>query len=118
MNKSPATVLTDAADILRRNGHFKGGYYDTSSDEAAECERPVCALGAILIAAEGDPRPEMPGVLGETASAAARILARSIHSTVVDDDPIERIADWNDAPDRTPGEVMQAMATAAEEWAA
>ena len=117
MNKSPAVILADAVEILRRNGHFKGGYY-APSNEAPEWERPVCAIGAILIAAEGDPRPEMPGVLGETASAAARVLARSIHSTVVDDDPIERIADWNDAPERTPGEVMQAMTIAAEEWAA
>lgn len=118
MNKSPAVVLADAVEILRRNGHFKGGYYDTGNDEAPEWERPVCALGAILIAANGDPRPEMPGVLGEEAIEAARVLSRSIHSTVVDEDPVERIADWNDAPERTPGEVLQAMTTAAEEWAA
>lgn len=117
MNKSPAVILADAVEILRRNGHFKGGYYAPGSD-APEWERPVCALGAILIAAEGDPRPEMPGVFGETASAAIKVLSRSIHSSVVDDDPVERIADWNDDEDRTPGEVMQAMAAAAEEWAA
>jgi hypothetical protein len=117
VNKSPAVILTDAVEILRRNGHFKGGYVLETGTAPFE-QRPVCAIGAILIAAEGDPRPEMPGVLGETASAAARVLARSIHSTVVDDDPIERIADWNDAEDRTPDEVMQAMTVAAEEWAA
>lgn len=117
MNKSPAVVLTDAVEILRRNGHFKGAYY-APFNEAPEWERPVCALGAILIAAEGDPRPEMPGVFGPTANEAINVLARSIHSTVVDDDPIERIADWNDAEGRTPGEVMQAMTAAAEGWAA
>lgn len=117
MNKSPDVVLADAVEILRRNGHFKGGYHSPDG-HTPENERPVCALGAILIAAEGEPIPEMPGVLGETASAAARVLSRSITSSVVDDDPIERIADWNDNEDRTPGEVMQAMTEAAAGWAA
>lgn len=117
MNRAPDLILTNAVEILRRNGHFKGGYHSPDG-HIPENQRPVCALGAILIAAEGEPTPEMPGVLGETASAAARVLSDSIHSSVVDADPIERIADWNDAEDRTPGEVMQAMATAAARWAA
>ncbi|MEV6580194.1 hypothetical protein AB0M92_18750 [Streptomyces sp. NPDC051582] len=118
MKKSPAVILADAVEILRRNGHFKGGYYDPSTDEPALSEQPVCAIGAILIAAEGWPTPEMPGVFGETTYEAIKVLARSVYSTVVDEDPIERIADWNDDADRTPGEVMQAMTRAAEEWAA
>ncbi|MFD9259072.1 hypothetical protein [Streptomyces sp. NPDC059538] len=117
MNKSPAAVLTDAAEILRRNGHNKGTYFELRADLPA-IERPVCALGAILIATEGAPYPTNPGMFSEDAFEAAKVLARSIHSTVVDDDPVERIADWNDAEDRTPGEVMQAMTRAAEEWAA
>lgn len=117
MIKSPAVILADAVEILRRNGHFKGGYHSPDG-HIPENERPVCALGAILIAAEGEPIPEMPGVFGVDAYEAAKTLARSITSSVVDDDPIERIADWNDNEDRTPGEVMQAMAEAAAGWAA
>lgn len=117
MSKSTDVILTDAAEILRRNGHFKGAYYAPGTD-LPEWQRPVCALGAILIAAEGDPRPEMPGVLGDTAANAARALSRSIYSSVVDSDPIERIADWNDDADRTVDEVLQGLARAAEEWAA
>lgn len=117
MNKSPALILADAVEILRRNGHFQGGYFQEEAT-GPEYDRPVCALGAILIVAEGLPYPTNPGMFSEDAYEAARVLARSIHSTVVDEDPVERIADWNDKPERTPGEVMQAMTRAAEEWAA
>lgn len=117
MKKSPATVLMDAVEVLRRNSHYKGGFYRRDSATPVQ-ECPVCALGAILIAVEGVPQVPESGIWPEEAFEAAKVLSRSIYSPVVDSDPVERIAEWNDQLDRTPDEVMQAMTIAAEEWAA
>lgn len=103
-------VFRRAAGVLRTNGHHQGDYFDdTAGRPPAEC--PACAAGCLSIVLTGHPKP--PTDAAEvTGSFTARLLAmalwtlsQDVYSDTIDSDPIERIADWNDADVRTPGDV-------------
>ncbi|WP_329390068.1 DUF6197 family protein [Streptomyces sp. NBC_01716] len=97
-------LFRQAAQILRDQGHTKGAYVDPDGR--------VCALGALSTAATGNPIPPetiTPGIL-----AAMGILAARIDSNIVDEDDLERIADWNDRRSTTAKNVIAAFQAAAE----
>lgn len=100
MSIETAAILDEAADIIERNGHCKGFYYETTVDLApAEC--PVCPLGAIGLAM-GATNPKTDRAFGSPAEVA---LERYLD--------VATVADWNDDPDRTVDEVIAALRGAA-----
>lgn len=100
MNTETADILDEAANVIERNGHCKGFYYDLSVDlPPAEC--PVCPLGAINLAM-GNPNPKTDRVFGSPAEVA---MERYLDAASV--------ADWNDDPDRTAEQVIAALRGAA-----
>jgi hypothetical protein len=68
-----------------------------------------CTVGA-LVAAAGTPATIDAVPL---LASAIGFLSPRIESTIVDDDPEQRIADWNDHPDRTVADVVAALLKAA-----
>lgn len=96
-----ALLFRRAAKVLQARGHSKGLYAQPTGE--------VCAVGALLAAAGQDPENQM---LLEP-SAAMWFLSSRVFSNTVDSDPIERIADWNDAPERTAAEVVAELLAAA-----
>lgn len=97
-----AAVFRRAAQILQARGHGKGRYEGPGG--------AVCAIGALMAADGMDPAEDAPELGAPRAlTAAIWILSPRIVSTTVDYDPIERIADWNDAPERTQAEVVEAL---------
>jgi hypothetical protein len=107
-NPKLAAVYEKAADVVRINGHCKNWFYDS--------DLRVCTLGALSMAVTGEPQPpeRLDGLLAE----AVADLSPRIVSATVDKDPIERIADWNDAAVRTPAEVVDTLLLAAKAVAA
>lgn len=102
------SIFRQAAEVVRIKGHGKGEY---------SCpDGQVCTLGALSTAATGDPTP--PEVIDAEMWAAIEFLSERVPSNTVDDDPIERIGDWNDHEATTPADViaqLEAAANAAEE---
>lgn len=115
--KRPMVItLRHAARLVQANGLAKGWWYDPHSGRP-EGASPVCAIGAVSMAITGAPTPDpMPDdaedLDGELRDAVA-ILARQIKSGI--DDPIERIAHWNDADERTAADVASLLRRAARE---
>ncbi|MFE4857286.1 hypothetical protein [Streptomyces sp. NPDC056670] len=103
-NPQLAAVYEKAADVIRINGHCKNWWYDS--------DRRVCTLGALSMAVTGQPQPpeELDGLLAE----AVTDLSTRIVSATVDENPVERIADWNDDDARTPAEVVDTLLLAAK----
>jgi hypothetical protein len=104
--KTPAEILREAAAVIERNGWCQDDYYDWVQKQAeskppAECR--VCAVGAINLAATGEPRDVRPD---EGVTGALNVLATSLN--------IHCIPDWNDAPGRTVTEVLDALHRAAQ----
>lgn len=98
-----ALVFRRAAQILQARGHGKGRYSDENG-----C---VCAVGALMAAEGHDPDIDFPDL---SESSSVWLLSARVFSNTVDSDPIERIADWNDAPERTIGEVVAELLAAAQ----
>ncbi|PJT50374.1 hypothetical protein CWI85_12530 [Streptomyces albidoflavus] len=61
----------------------------------------------------GDPMPVEAEELDDELRDAVAILARQIESGI--DDPVERIAYWNDADERTAADVASLLRRAARE---
>lgn len=104
-----APVFRRAAEVIQERGHAK----DVFESETGA----VCAVGALRIAAGYD----VHNGLGLEPWEAVRFLSPRICSNTTDEDPTERVADWNDAWDRSEAEVIEALrdaATAAEQVAA
>ncbi|MGW7001316.1 DUF6197 family protein [Streptomyces sp. NPDC054933] len=109
MSQSLAPVYRRAADVIRTNGHYTGDYY--SSADALFLPKPqcpVCTVGALRIATTGS-----PDVADDLTSSAVAFFSPRITSNIVNEDPVERIADWNDDPERTHDEVVEALLAAA-----
>lgn len=100
-----APVFRRAAEVIQTNGLYKGDFCDST---AAGERTAVCTVGALRVVAGGHPVAE-----SALADEAVRFLSPRIYSNVVDEDPIERIADWNDSADRTPTEVVETLLSAA-----
>lgn len=101
------SVFREAAEVVRIKGHHKKWFTSPTGQ--------VCALGAMSTAATGDPTP--PEVIDSEMWAAIEFLSEQVPSNIIDTDPIERIADWNDRDSTTPADViaqLEAAANAAE----
>jgi hypothetical protein len=99
-----ALIFRNAAKVIQGRGHSKGLYEQHTGE--------VCAVGA-LMAAEGKTPAHGLNPIGHV-SQAVWFLSSRIMSNTVDADPIERIADWNDAPERTASEVVETLLAAAK----
>ncbi|GHB56046.1 hypothetical protein GCM10010331_49920 [Streptomyces xanthochromogenes] len=114
-NPQLAFVYLQAADIIRANGHHQGGYLNGALLLARTRQTvPVDATGALSLVITGDPVPPADLVdCPQLYQDAVTFLGGRIHSTIVDWDPEERIADWNDQDGRTAAEVIAAFESAA-----
>ncbi|PAX90143.1 hypothetical protein CLM82_17060, partial [Streptomyces albidoflavus] len=111
--KRPLVIaLRHAARLVQANGLAKGWWYDPHTGRP-EGAWPVCAIGALSTAITGDPMPVEAEELDDELRNAVAILARQIESGI--DDPIERIAYWNDADERTAADVASLLRRAARE---
>lgn len=103
---STATVLRGAADVIRRNGWHQDSYYDSGYPDLPKNECPVCARGAINIAANG-----LPDLTSDVTDAADDAMHQYLG---IDGQFPHSLADWNDAPERTADEVIAALEAAAD----
>ncbi|MFE9770002.1 hypothetical protein ACFYPC_36680 [Streptomyces sp. NPDC005808] len=103
-----ADLLDKALAVLITNGWCQGDastFHDIDQEDDEDLDPSncrVCALGAINLAAEGDPRPPTAYELSVLADAATAALGETL---AVDD-----ITVWNDAVGRTDIELRDAMA--------
>lgn len=106
--KTAKQILTEAADIIERNGWVQGRFYDYRQFRAGtpRVDCSVCLVGAINIAMWGDPvhplrvgRPEFYWQIMDALEVQAGT---------------ESVDDWNDAGDRTAEEVTTLLRTTAE----
>ena len=115
--RTAAAVLARAAGVIEANGWCQKSYLDLAAACYVPDPRavPVCAAGAIRIAAGHDPDDCGAPV------AALRMFAywltvsgqASAHA-----DPVDRIGGWNDDPARTATEVAAELRRAAAAEAA
>ncbi|MGH3586237.1 MAG: DUF6197 family protein, partial [Pseudonocardia sp.] len=109
-------VFRRAAEVIQTNGHHQGAYYDLSTPSTmppADC--PVCTAGALSVAVTGNPVPpeDLDGVLG----FAVEFLSERVYAATTDEDPIERVASWNDGIGVGQVEVVDELLRAAGELA-
>jgi hypothetical protein len=102
-----ALLFRKAAEVIEERGHAKDAF---ESETGA-----VCAVGALRIAAGYGAEPPLGegDIFASEPLAAVKFLSPRIYSNTTDEDPVERIADWNDAWDRTEAEVIEALRDAA-----
>jgi hypothetical protein len=110
-----ATRLTQAAAHIAEHGWCRGDWH-TPLDGVPSNKSPACAFGAIKIACGGDPDDLTIPAEAEQAAAA---LCDHLGLTVRDlDCPIEAygevIGGWQDTPERTAQQVIDALRAAAE----
>jgi hypothetical protein len=91
-----ADVLDRAADVIVERGHHKRNYVGLDGS--------VCAVGAIRVAIAGGPVSPLRIDQFDTYRSAQAWASDVVGS------PISR---WNDAPERTAGEVIAALREAA-----
>lgn len=123
--KTLAEIFDAAADVIERNGHFKGGWFAPDRETPnADCR--VCEGGAVNLVVTGHPdrradEPDAPAILLDAFEVlAARRDAMlpdpaDCDATELLDECILAIARWNDAPERTPAEVVADLRAAAAE---
>lgn len=100
-----ALVFRRAAQILQARGHNKGLYESRTGE--------VCAVGALMAATGVDPKAgPMPAA---EVPEAVWFLSSRLWVAIGDDDPIERVAEWNDKPERTQAEVVAELLSAARD---
>jgi hypothetical protein len=107
-------VFKEAARIIERNGHHKGGYHDTSAPDLNDCR--VCVLGALSIAYFGFPDPyNAPREAVEQVQEFTHITNRVADHIGLpyDPDDIEAstnsVGDWNDEPERTEQDIIRVL---------
>lgn len=114
MSKSTGQILLDAADYLVEHGWFQGGMFDWGGLEALDNNPAACALGAVQqVRREGGTFP-LPVDSACPARTRLAETVRRIAPPVNGDSEISIIAEWNDAPDRTKEEVVDALREAAD----
>ena len=110
----PADVLEDGADIIEKEGHGKGNYFVPGQG--------YCALGALGTAAgvfydhdqSTDPAlKERFTVYAEAADALAELVTVDRTRNNLDNRR-HLVPAWNDAPERTKQEVLDALRKAAK----
>lgn len=100
-------VFRRAAQILQARGHGKGMYEWPTGE--------VCAVGALLAAEDREPPPGRDYRDDEDVPETVRILSDRLWVAIDDPDPVERIAEWNDQPERTQAEVVAELLSAARD---
>jgi hypothetical protein len=86
-------ILEDAADLIDVYGHMKG--------QVGDFEHGFCISGALSVAAS------RAGITGMPVFLAVREVIKYRH--------IPRVVSWNDRPERTPGEVTDALRLTAKD---
>ncbi|MEU0939869.1 hypothetical protein [Embleya sp. NPDC005971] len=105
-----ADVFRRAAEVIRRNGWTQetlSAADPVRGDVPAECA--VCADGALRLVITGAPEGQSP-VAHEAERAFIALVQMSGDPRQI---PMDVIATWNDAPERTADEVIAAFETAA-----
>lgn len=97
-----ADVLDAAADYLRSFGHFKGDFCDRTM---LSNKPPCCILGALSCVKTGEPIP-------------SNIIHSNEYKAIVghlglDPDEWTSLSVWNDRPERTADEVIDALMSCA-----
>jgi hypothetical protein len=111
----PAEALIWAADIVLLNGWVQGTFVDyDAAGNVGVLAAPVDATGAIRIAAGLDP-DDSTGTTAETLFAAWLTGRGLVPGEPKQWASFEQIAEWNDHPARTLGEVASALRRAAGE---
>lgn len=119
-------IYLKAAKVIEANGHAKGDFYNVPESsvgiEFGRCEWPVCAAGALSVVIFGDPNPPCEGAEGraEFEAIVSRLNARieDFHLYgFAGEPPVMRLAGWNDAPERTPADVIAVFERTAKEVA-
>ena len=118
---TPGLLLRCAAHYLTAYGRTVGEFFDLLSDQPWP---PACATGAINIAAHGkailcaDDQAE--DAVTDAAIAAIRVFAASLDVDYANGDTstsaIDIIAFFNDHPNTTTAQVVQALTDAADDW--
>ncbi|MGW2113707.1 DUF6197 family protein [Streptomyces zhihengii] len=100
-------VLSAAIEEIEERGHNKGAYTCPTG--------AVCTAGALSVAATGHPvPPESPADMPDGLWDALCVVSELVDSVVVDEDPIERIAEWNDRVSTAPDMVVAVLREAIE----
>jgi hypothetical protein len=118
---TPADLLRGAALYLRRHGRITGEFFDLLTDAAFP---PACTLGAINICAHG--RAILCSDDGsqdadtDAAITAARLLAAWLDvdyaSGNIAVSAIDIVSGFNDDPDTTDDDAINALTEAADDW--
>lgn len=109
--KPNAKLYTDAANVIRKQGHAKGTL-------GRDCG-PVCLLGALNVAAFGSATNWGHEVnLMDAWDLAGEQLAKQLPETLTPKVatvpiPLSRVVTWNDEPERTPEDVINLFERAA-----
>ncbi|WP_432051746.1 DUF6197 family protein [Streptomyces xiamenensis] len=98
-----AATLRLAVNVISERGRTVGVFERTATG-------PVCMIGAIRVAAHGEACTD-----DELSEAAIEAVSARIDSPIVYRDPIERIAEWHDRPERTGDEVVAQLRRIANE---
>ncbi|MEV5944495.1 hypothetical protein, partial [Streptomyces sp. NPDC051994] len=116
-NPKLADIYREAAQVIGKNGHHQGAYLDGSRLlTRSRTTVPVDATGSLSLVITGDPVPPADLVdCPQLYQDAVMFLASRIRSAAAAWDSEERIADWNDEPDRTSAEVVAAFESAAND---
>ncbi|MFD0902386.1 DUF6197 family protein [Actinomadura sediminis] len=113
----PSQILERAADVVERNGLHHGDWILTVPD-MPEVDCPVCAGGAINVAALGhaeidaDDEASLRGAHRQAYLALARLIVPGVAEET--EALIETVARWNDAERPTAEQVVAMLRAAAE----
>jgi hypothetical protein len=100
-HEQTADILDGAADVIERDGWHQGAYSAAPTGEW-EGSAPACVLGAMNRAAGRN-------FWGDLLEAARRALGEAVGGG-----GLFHFTDWNDAPERTKQEVLDALRLAAK----
>ncbi len=116
---TPAVLLRGAALYLQRHGWIRGEFFDLLTEAAFP---PACSLGAINICAHGRPILCSDDGSQDTDTDAAITAMRVLAATLDPDygtgetSAIDIVSAFNDHPDRTLDDIVQALTEAADDW--
>lgn len=117
VDPTPADILRGAAHYLRSHGWVQGVLYANTT----ALTPPACALGALGMAAFGEPIL-VPPPTDRPGWHEHRQAANALHDYLDlpgDGDAVDfTIGTWNDTPGRTVDQVIAALLATADEWEA
>lgn len=90
-----APVFRRAAVVIRQDGWCQGAFAAGAAVDVVEAVRRAATVDGVRD--------------GDAVDTAVALLAVQVDPLVINADPIERVAGWNDQPSRTLGEVVGAL---------